>query len=237
MIGPSLIPEWLMSHDPPRSAQADLDTKPECANEPGAWTFFRQWLRNPRAIAALSPSSRQLAKHMIEQLPHGARRVIELGGGTGVFTQALIAHGIHPEALLVVELNEELHQLLHQRFPKVHVVCGDAQALKSIVHANGFDVDGKVDAVISGLGLLSMSRATQRAILKGVFAVLGDEGRFIQFTYGPASPVSRELLNELDLNVNRASIAWMNVPPATVYVYTRNRSKGIRSIRQPSRRS
>ena len=237
MIGPSLIPEWLMSHDPPRSAQADLDTKPECANEPGAWTFFRQWLRNPRAIAALSPSSRQLAKHMIEQLPHSARRVIELGGGTGVFTQALLAHGIHPEALLVLELNEELHQLLHQRFPKVHVVCGDAQALKSIVHANGFDVDGKVDAVISGLGLLSMSRATQRAILKGVFAVLGDEGRFIQFTYGPASPVSRELLNELDLNVTRASIAWMNVPPATVYVYTRNRSKGIRSIRQPSRRS
>jgi phospholipid N-methyltransferase len=237
MIGPSSIPEWLMSHDPPRSAQADLDTKPECANEPGAWTFFRQWLRNPRAIAALSPSSRHLAKHMIEQLPHGARRVIELGGGTGVFTQALIAHGIHPEALLVLELNEELHQLLHQRFPKVHVVCGDAQALKSIVHANGFDVDGKVDAVISGLGLLSMSRVTQRAILKGVFAVLGDEGRFIQFTYGPASPVSRELLNELDLNVNRASIAWMNVPPATVYVYTRNRSKGIRSIRQPSRRS
>jgi phospholipid N-methyltransferase len=226
-----------MSHDPPRSAQADLDTKPECANEPGAWTFFRQWLRNPRAIAALSPSSRQLAKQMIEQLPHSARRVIELGGGTGVFTQALLAHGIDPDALLVVELNEELHQLLHQRFPKVHVVCGDAQALKSIVHANGFDVDGKVDAVISGLGLLSMSRATQRAILKGVFAVLGDEGRFIQFTYGPASPVSRELLNELDLNVNRASIAWMNVPPATVYVYTRNRSKGIRSIRQPQRRS
>jgi phospholipid N-methyltransferase len=226
-----------MSHDPPRSAQADLDTKPECANEPGAWTFFRQWLRNPRAIAALSPSSRQRAKQMIEQLPHSARRVIELGGGTGVFTQALLAHGIDPDALLVVELNEELHQLLHQRFPKVHVVCGDAQALKSIVHANGFDVDGKVDAVISGLGLLSMSRATQRAILKGVFAVLGDEGRFIQFTYGPASPVSRELLNELDLNVNRASIAWMNVPPATVYVYTRNRSKGIRSIRQPQRRS
>ncbi|MGH8174364.1 MAG: class I SAM-dependent methyltransferase [Rhodanobacteraceae bacterium] len=224
-----------MSHDPP-NVQSDHDSENERANEPGAWTFFRQWLRNPRAMAALSPSSRQLAKQMIDQLPHGAKRVIELGGGTGVFTQALLAHGISAEALLVVELNEELHQLLHQRFPKVHIVCGDAQALKSIVHANGFDVDGKVDAVISGLGLLSMSRVTQRSILKGVFAVLGDEGRFIQFTYGPASPVSRELLNELDLNVNRASIAWMNVPPATVYVYTRNRSKGIRSIRQSSSR-
>jgi len=225
-----------MSHDPP-SVHSDRDSENQAANEPGAWTFFRQWLRNPRAIAALSPSSRQLAKQMIEQLPSGSRRIIELGGGTGVFTQALLAHGIHADDLLVLELNEELHQLLHQRFPKVHVVCGDAQALKSIVHEIGFDVNGKVDAVISGLGLLSMSRTTQRAILKGVFAVLGDEGRFIQFTYGPASPVSRELLNELDLNVNRASIAWMNVPPATVYVYTRNRSKGIRSIRQPPRRS
>jgi phospholipid N-methyltransferase len=66
-----------------------------------------------------------------------------------------------------------------------------------------------------------MSRATQRAILSGVFAVLGARGRFVQFTYGPASPVSRELLGELGLRVKRAGVAWLNVPPASVYVYTR----------------
>ena len=84
-------------------------------------------------MAALSPSSRQLARLMIEQLPEVARHIIELGGGTGVFTQALLEHGIEPSELLVVELNEELHQLLRQRFPSVGVVCGDAQELKSIV--------------------------------------------------------------------------------------------------------
>jgi phosphatidylethanolamine/phosphatidyl-N-methylethanolamine N-methyltransferase len=222
--------ESRMSHDRPR-AQHDAPRAIE-ANEPMAgWTFFRQWLRNPRAIAALSPSSRQLARQMIEQLPPDAARVVELGGGTGVFTQALLAQGIEPASLLVLELNEELHQLLRQRFPAVRVICGDAQELQSIVRDSGFAADGHVDAVISGLGLLSMSRATQRAILEGVFAVLGDEGRFIQFTYGPASPVSRELLNDLGLSVTRAGIAWMNVPPATVYVYTRSRSKGIRPVR------
>jgi len=189
--------------------------------QPDAWTFFRQWLRNPRAMAALSPSSRQLARLMIDQLPTGARHIVELGGGTGVFTEALLEHGIEPDNLLVVELNEELHQLLSQRFPGVRVVCGDAQELGAIVRDGGFARNGGVDAVVSGLGMLSMSRATQRAILGGVFDVLREGGCFIQFTYGPASPVSRELLNELGIGVARAGVAWLNVPPATVYVYTR----------------
>ena len=216
-------------HDRPRARRnpstRQETTRQETVSQPDAWTFFRQWLRNPRAMAALSPSSRQLAKLMIEQLPRGARHIIELGGGTGVFTQALLEHGIEPDRLLVVELNEELHQLLHQRFPAVRIVCGDAQELKTIVRDSAFAEDGGVDAVVSGLGMLSMSRATQRAILSGVFAVLGGGGRFIQFTYGPASPLSRELLHELGLEVRRAGVAWLNVPPATVFVYTRHRSR------------
>ena len=50
------------------------------------WTFFRQWLKNPRGVAAISPSSQQLARQMMSELPRGARRVIELGGGTGVLS-------------------------------------------------------------------------------------------------------------------------------------------------------
>jgi phospholipid N-methyltransferase len=219
-----------MSHDRPR-ARRNAPTRRENVSQPDAWTFFRQWLRNPRAMAALSPSSRQLARLMIEQLPPRSRHIIELGGGTGVFTQALLEHGIEPDNLLVVELNEELHQLLHQRFPSVRVVCGDAQELTSIVRDSGFAGAGGVDAVVSGLGMLSMSRPTQRAILSAVFSVLGDSGRFIQFTYGPASPVSRELLKDLSLSATRAGVAWLNVPPATVYVYARRRSKGIPSVR------
>jgi phosphatidylethanolamine/phosphatidyl-N-methylethanolamine N-methyltransferase len=197
----------------------------------GNWTFFRQWLKNPLAMAALSPSSRRLAHEMIKQLPDHASRVIELGGGTGVFTRALLEKGIAPENLLVVELNEELHRLLHKQFPGVKVVCGDARDLEVIIERESFGKEEGVDAILSGLGLLSMSRSTQRSILNAAFSVLGTNGRFIQFTYGPASPVSRELLNELGLQVVRAGVAWRNVPPAAVYVYTRNRSTSIRAVR------
>lgn len=202
---------------------------------PVGWTFFRQWLKNPLRVAAISPSSKQLARQMMTQLPKHCRRVIELGGGTGVFTQALLDHGIAPADLLVLELNEELHQHLVKQFPGAMVVCGDAGNLFEIARSHGFADEHRADAVISGLGLLSMPRAMQQSILQAAFDSLQPEGRFIQFTYGPANPVIREVVEALELTARRASFTWWNVPPATVYVYQRRISRSMlpRSMRKP----
>lgn len=198
---------------------------------PAAWIFFCQWLKNPLSIAAFSPSGRQLTRQMIAELPPHATRVVELGGGTGVFTRALIEHGIAPRDLFVLELNDEFYAHLCEQFPRAHVVHGNAVDLEAIARRDGFLADGLADAAISGLGLLSMSRETQRAILAATFRVLKPNGRLIQFTYGPASPVPRDLLASMGLQVRRGGFAWRNVPPASVYVYTRNRSEGIRAQR------
>ena len=190
-------------------------------------TFFREWLRNPFAMAAVSPSGRQLAALMIEQLPPHTQRVIELGGGTGAFTRALLERGIASRHLLVIELNEALHQFLGERFPDVHVELGDARDVRTIARRCGvLDPSGTVDAVVSGLGLLYMPRSVQRDILRAAFAVLGPGGHFVQFTYGPISPVPRPLLRELDLESRRAGLAWRNMPPANVFVYRRRNTPG-----------
>lgn len=217
------------------SAAAYAISSAAIRNLPIRWAFFQQWLRNPRAIAALAPSSRVLARAMIAQLPLSPERIIEFGGGTGVFTRALIDHGLDRDQLMVVELNGALHRMLKRRFPETRVVRGDARNVAALVAREKFAEAGGVDAVVSGLGLLSMSRHIQREIVAAAFNVLKPGGRFIQFTYGPVGPVSRELLGELDLNARRASVAWLNVPPATVYVYTRNRSTGIRAVRAGQR--
>ncbi|HSX61754.1 MAG TPA: methyltransferase domain-containing protein [Tahibacter sp.] len=198
-------------------------------------TFFRQWLKNPLSVAALSPSGKQLARLMVRELPERPRRVVELGGGTGVFTQAMLDNGIAPAHLLVVELNEELHKFLQNRFPDVNVVCGDARELPAMVESAGFDRDSGVDAVVSGLGLLSMPRTLQRDILRAAFAVLAPEGRMVQFTYGPVSPVPRETLDELGLTVRRGGFAWWNMPPASVFIYQRARSRPITPVRAGDR--
>jgi phospholipid N-methyltransferase len=183
--------------------------------------FLGAWLRAPLATASVTPSSEQLARLMMRELPYQARRVIELGGGTGVFTQALLARGVAPDDLLVLELNEDLHQHLQRRFPDLRVVCGDARALQEIAHDSGFAAGGKADAVVSGLGLLTMDATLQRAIVGAAFACLAPGGRMVQFTYGPVDPVRAEVRAALGLRARRASHTWWNVPPATVWVYER----------------
>lgn len=185
------------------------------------WALFRQWLRDPLRTAAIAPSSRELAAAMVAELPPHTSRVIELGGGSGALTRALLAHGVHGDALLVVELNEELHEYLHERFPEVRIALGDASELRALAARCGYLAKGPADAVVSGLGLLAMPVGTQRAILDEAFACLRPGGRFIQFTYGPQPPVADVVVEGLGLQVHRGDFVLRNMPPATVYVYER----------------
>lgn len=187
--------------------------------------FLRQWLRNPKAIAAIAPSGRELARRIARAVGKGARSVVEIGAGTGVVTQALLACGVPAEGLLIVERNPELHALLSRRFPGVEVVRGDAFELESVVARSDRARSGRVDAVVSGLGLATVERSRQRALLEQVFRILGPRGRFVQFTYYPVLPISRDLLAELGLCSRRAAFSLRNLPPASVYVLTRRRPK------------
>ena len=198
-----------------------------------AWTFFRQWLKNPMAMSAISPSGRELARQMVAELPADTRRVIELGAGTGVFTRALIAHGIQASDLMVLELNAELHAHLQQLFPAVHVQHGDARELMRLAADCGYSQDGPADAVISGLGMLSMPRELQHDILAAAFDCLQPQGRFVQFTYGPSTPVAQDVLHSLALNARRGAFVWRNLPPATVFVFNRNRTEHMPSVQVP----
>ncbi len=191
------------------------------SNRDELWTFFRQWLRRPLSTAAVSPSSRFLARRMVAALPEGTRRVIELGAGTGTFTKALIERGIAPADLLAVEFNPNLHDYLIRRFPGLHVVQADARALSEVAAIQAFASAGPVQAVISGLGLLSMSRSAQESILSGAFDLITDDGVFVQFTYGPLAPVAREVLQRLGLRARRLSFTLLNLPPASVFAFTR----------------
>ena len=186
---------------------------------PRWWLFLQQWLRNPLRTAAIMPSGPDLAAAMLAELPDGTRRVIELGGGTGALTKALFARGIAASDLLVLELNEALHAQLQRRFPKARVLLGDARNLPAL--ASEFVAQAPADAIVSGLGLLSMRPALQEEILSAAFACLRADGVFVQFTYGPSAPVHEDVVAALGLRVRRGGFVLRNLPPATVYVYER----------------
>ncbi|HEX5354078.1 MAG TPA: phospholipid methyltransferase [Rhodanobacteraceae bacterium] len=211
---------------PPQGGEAAIDLH-------SIRTFLRQWVRDPVKMASVTPSGRQLARLMVGQLPPDCSRVVELGAGTGVFTRALLDAGVAPSQLLVVEINPDLAKFLCNRFPDVAVVCEDARHLGSLAQKHGLLAGDRPDAIVSGLGMLSMSGKLRCEILSAAFAALGEGGRFIQFTYGPGSPVRRSEREALGLRMRRAGFAPCNLPPATVYVYERLHSREIASVRQP----
>lgn len=186
-----------------------------------ALVFAGQWVRHPLRMASIVPSGRQLAGLVADQLPAHCTHVAELGAGTGVFTRTLLARGIRPENLLLVEIDKRLAALLQVEFSRVRVACADARHLDRLVRKSDSFAAGQLDAVVSGIGMLTMRRALRAEILRAAFAVLGNAGCFVQFTYGPASPVGARTLADLGLQGRRAGVALRNFPPASVFVYRR----------------
>ena len=182
-------------------------------------SFLKLWLRKPASLGAMLPSSKSLASAMAEQIdPSAPGAVIELGGGTGSITAALLDSGIAPGNIVVLEREAALCRLLRKRFPEVRVMRGDARDLARLLARAEIH---QVKTVVSGLPLLSMPLGVERAVIAAAFKVLPEDGALVQFTYGPRAPVSRAIARGLDIVGERADWVLDNLPPATVWHYRR----------------
>jgi len=176
--------------------------------------LFRLWLKNPLTIGAVAVSSPELAAAMARQIPHRKHGyVVELGGGTGPVTRAILESGVAPERLVVIERDPTLHRHLKLRHPGVKVLLGDAAHLRSMLKRENIT---PVVAIVSSLPLLSMKTAAQYRIGEQSFAVLEPGAPFIQFTYGLFSPLPRRKLGMQNRVKDRV---LQNLPPATIWVY------------------
>jgi len=128
-----------------------------------AYLFFRAWLSAPLRVASVTPSGRALSSLMTTEISADTGTVIELGPGTGVFTEALLQQDIAEENLVLVEYGAEFANQLSGRFPSARTVQVDAAQLRKLpLHASA-----PVGAVVSGLPLLSMPSRKVHAILEG----------------------------------------------------------------------
>ena len=175
--------------------------------------FLAAWLRKPRQTASVVPSSRFLARLMVRDIDPVGGRVIELGGGTGVFTREILTTGLPPEKLEVVEINPAFARGLERHFPGVDIIRHRAESISA--HVSG--EPGSYQRVISGLPLLAMNQTTQREIVEEAFKLLAPDGVFVQFTYSVRSPINQAVLDDMGVVATRMGQTVRNFPPATVF--------------------
>jgi len=184
--------------------------------------FLRQFLRNPRQISSIVPSSPYLARAMAQGLSGTTGRVVEFGPGTGSLTQGILAAGVRPADLTLFELDSQFVATLRQQFAGVTVLNVPADQAPAHI-APG------VGAVVSGLPLLSIPHEICAAIVKAAFDILAPGAPFIQFTYGPKPSIPADIIADLGLDARQSAFVWRNLPPARVYRFTRNRDQRLAS--------
>ena len=175
--------------------------------------FLRALIARPRGVGAVAPSSSALARAVAAQIDLARPGpVLELGPGTGALTRGILARGIPPERLTLIEYDPDLAKLLAAQFPGVTVIRGDAFDLEASL---GTRAAQPYAAIVSGIPLLNYQPEKRRALLDASFARMEPGAPVIQFSYGFHSPVSPSS----DISVTRAAFVLKNFPPARVWVY------------------
>jgi len=195
---------------------SDLSASPQGTERPvaNAGLFFRRWLANPLQMGSIIPSSPTLCRRIAALARRAEDEVIvELGAGTGVVSRALLAAGVPPEKLVVVEIVRDMAEHLRKALPGVNVIQGDAFDLANALPER---LHGKVGTAICGIPLVMLPTEQQRRFVAAVESVAPGRG-FLLYTYCITSPLP---YGTLGLTAKREAWTPRNFPPASVWRYT-----------------
>jgi phosphatidylethanolamine/phosphatidyl-N-methylethanolamine N-methyltransferase len=182
--------------------------------------FFRQWLRSPKSMGSVIPSSRALARAVAAEVAwQPGQYVVELGGGTGAISQGLIERGIPRDKLIVIELDGALYGYLKERLAGCRVIQGDATRLGEILARHEI---GEIGTVISGLPMVGMPFAFQQGIIEQGFKAMRPGSFMLQYSYSPITPIPAK---KLGIEAKIARYVLWNFPPAAVWRYTKRPGK------------
>jgi phosphatidylethanolamine/phosphatidyl-N-methylethanolamine N-methyltransferase len=185
-----------------------------------SWTFFREFLRNWNTTGAIAPSSKYLARRIVEaaRVPE-ANCILEIGTGTGAFTSQ-IRDTMKPQAhYLGIEMNPKFVATLRDRFPNMRF---EAAAAQEYDYGSFLGTEPHFDAIVSGLPWTAFPRTLQESILDHVLPRLKPGGVLATFAYSgfhllPGGKSFHQLLQSRSAQLQTTRTVWRNLPPAFVY--------------------
>lgn len=177
--------------------------------------FLKGFLRNPKEVGSLVPSSRFLTRRVLACGEfERARGVVELGPGTGVLTGEILRRLDREARLVAIEINSRFARMLRDAYPDPRLVVheGSAVELEQAVASARID---EVDVVVSGIPFSTLDRGTGRATLEAARRILAPGGRFLAYQF--RSHVRR--VAEPLFGPGLIEHEFWNLPPMRVFVW------------------
>jgi phospholipid N-methyltransferase len=189
-----------------------------------SWTFFRHFISDWKSTGAVAPSSKRLARRVVELAGvRNAGTILELGPGTGPFTQVIDEVMSKSARYLGLELNPVFADRLRRQHPHMQFETTAAQEYDyDLFLGHGEDFD----TIVSGLPWTAFPEPLQIAILDHALSRLRPGGHLVTFAYTgfhllPTGRHFRELLEGRTGRLECSRTVWRNLPPAFVYKATK----------------
>lgn len=179
--------------------------------------FLKAGLKNPLHIGAIAPSSPALATAMVKDIsPKEDESILELGVGTGPFTAFIDQILMDKRNFMGIEHEVTFFKTLHERFPHLNLIHGDAADAFQLYEAAKMD---RVRYILSGLPFASLPTTVRMSILSTVdqFMEHGCLFRTFQYVHAyrlPPAKAFRAYMTERYGEVERSAVVWKNLPPA-----------------------
>lgn len=174
-----------------------------------AWNF----LRHPRKVGWLLPSSRFLVNEVLKEVNWDrAKVIVEYGPGVGSFTTRVLER-MRPDARLIAfEINADFVGYLRRtiRDPRLVLVEESATEVEQVLVRFGYE---RADYVISGIPFRTLSHPLRDTIVRTTHRVLRSDGGFLVYQFSDAV---RPYLERVFRQVSR-DIELLNILPARLF--------------------
>jgi phospholipid N-methyltransferase len=186
--------------------------------------FLGTFVRNPRSVGAVWPSSPRLARALAGGLAiRNGDTVVEYGPGTGPMTRVIAPQLHDPHGYLGIERDAGFHARLCATFPALAFHHGSVEDVEAVLAARHL---ARPRYIISGLPFASLPAAVQERVVHATHRVLRDDGEFRTFQYVHAWHMRaarrfRDAMKELFSRQERSRAVLGNLPPAYVLTYRR----------------
>ncbi|NOU96444.1 phospholipid methyltransferase [Paenibacillus sp. LMG 31456] len=173
--------------------------------------FLNKFLRSPKDVGSITPSSKYLAQALTRSIPwDNVKAVAELGSGTGPVTKQIQIAAKENTRILLFEKEPVLRKQLARQYPEYH--CHpDASNIQEALSTEGIE---QLDAIISGLPFFNFPEELRMRLMDEIVASLKPDGLFVAFQY---SLQMKQLLSQY-FHIEQIKVVPFNLPPAFVYV-------------------
>lgn len=187
--------------------------------------FLQGFLRNPKRVGSLLPSSKFLARKIVQCARwNEVKTIAELGPGTGAITRLMKAELPKSASVFLFERDPKMRSNLKKTYPEFMFHSNASYLLKRINQEHIH----QLDSIICGLPFFNFSREMRQNILSQIHTALRPGGTLVLYQY--SLHMKKQLADLFD--IEKIQFVPFSFPPVFVYVCRKKKDDGLSETRE-----